>query len=103
MSDAAAQTTNMAASVSAPQPFGPALGRFQAQAGAILAQPAIRRSLPMVLGTLAIALVAIIYIMTRDRKSVVYGKSVSVRVDFGGCRIINKKTTKPNNTRPNHQ
>src|SRR3546814_820051 len=65
MSDAAAQTTNLAASVSAPQPLGPALGRFQAQAGAILAQPAIRRSLPMVLGTLALALVAIIYIMTR--------------------------------------
>src|SRR3546814_16191757 len=33
---------------------------------------------------------------TRDRKSVVYGKSVSVRVDLGGRRIINKKnhTTK---------
>src|SRR3546814_12894166 len=26
-----------------------------------------------------------------DRKSVVSGKSVSVRVDLGGCRIINKK------------
>src|SRR3546814_17637174 len=26
-----------------------------------------------------------------DRKSVVYGKSVSVRVDFGGLRVINKK------------
>src|SRR3546814_11530285 len=29
----------------------------------------------------------------KDRKSVVYGKSVSVRVDLGGRRIINKKTT----------
>src|SRR3546814_15789856 len=27
-----------------------------------------------------------------DRKSVVEGKSVSVRVDLGGCRIIKKKT-----------
>src|SRR3546814_20775312 len=26
-----------------------------------------------------------------DRKSVVQGKSVSVRVDLGGCRIINKQ------------
>src|SRR3546814_20964930 len=33
----------------------------------------------------------------RDRKSVVSGKSVSVRVDLGGRRIINKKnlTTSP--------
>src|SRR3546814_16377025 len=29
---------------------------------------------------------------TRDRKSVVKGKSVSVRVDLGGSRIIKKKT-----------
>src|SRR3546814_17557700 len=29
----------------------------------------------------------------RDRKSVVEGKSVSVRVDLGGRRIIKKKTT----------
>src|SRR3546814_18976421 len=28
-----------------------------------------------------------------DRKSVVWGKSVSVRVDLGGRRIINKKIT----------
>src|SRR3546814_222170 len=28
-----------------------------------------------------------------DRKSVVYGKSVSVRVDLGGSRLIKKKTT----------
>src|SRR3546814_19116028 len=28
----------------------------------------------------------------RDRKSVVWGKSVSVLVDIGGSRIINKKT-----------
>src|SRR3546814_16479627 len=28
----------------------------------------------------------------RDRKSVVSGKSVSVRVDLGGRRILNKKT-----------
>src|SRR3546814_20848971 len=30
----------------------------------------------------------------KDRKSVVQGKSVSVRVDLGCRRIINKKTTK---------
>src|SRR3546814_11189867 len=29
-----------------------------------------------------------------DRKSVVEGKSVSVRVDLGGCRIIKKKNQK---------
>src|SRR3546814_11595834 len=31
---------------------------------------------------------------TEDRKSVVEGKSVSVRVDLGGRRIINKNKTK---------
>src|SRR3546814_12570883 len=31
---------------------------------------------------------------SRDRKSVVEGKSVSVRVDLGGRRIIKKKTKK---------
>src|SRR3546814_13839566 len=35
-----------------------------------------------------------------DRKSVVSGKSVSVRVDLGGRRIINKKNS--NNTIRNH-
>src|SRR3546814_13671810 len=35
-----------------------------------------------------------------DRKSVVYGKSVSVRVDLGGRRTINKK--KPNTKHINH-
>src|SRR3546814_15162635 len=35
---------------------------------------------------------------TRDRKSVVKGKSVSVRVDLGGCRTIkNKKKNKTTN------
>src|SRR3546814_20784189 len=29
-----------------------------------------------------------------DRKSVVKGKGVSVRLDLGGCRIIKKKNTK---------
>src|SRR3546814_18280735 len=33
-----------------------------------------------------------------DRKSVVWGKSVSVRVDFGGRRIIKKKKTKIHTT-----
>src|SRR3546814_15363044 len=31
----------------------------------------------------------------RDRKSVVYGKRVSVRVDLGGRRIIKKKSHRP--------
>src|SRR3546814_21190056 len=31
-------------------------------------------------------------ILFRDRKSVVQGKSVSVRVDLGGSRLIKKKT-----------
>src|SRR3546814_16085977 len=35
-----------------------------------------------------------------DRKSVVSGKSVSVRVDLGGLRIIKKKKKKPTNTDP---
>src|SRR3546814_16345331 len=30
-------------------------------------------------------------LISRDRQSVVEGKSVSVRVDLGGCRIIKKK------------
>src|SRR3546814_19128090 len=34
---------------------------------------------------------------TTDRKSVVEGKSVSVRVALGGGRIIKKKTRKKNN------
>src|SRR3546814_20070526 len=32
--------------------------------------------------------------LSKDRKSVVEGKSVSVRVDPGGCRIIKKKNIK---------
>src|SRR3546814_19641766 len=34
----------------------------------------------------------------RDRKSVVWGKSVSVRVDIGGRRILKKKKKSNNNT-----
>src|SRR3546814_15843352 len=34
-----------------------------------------------------------------DRKNVVSGKSVSVRVDLGGRRIINKKKKKQNNNK----
>src|SRR3546814_17322249 len=36
-------------------------------------------------------IVVITQLGVQDRKSVVYGKSVSVRVDLGGSRIINKK------------
>src|SRR3546814_13964685 len=39
----------------------------------------------------ALAAVAVVHLLT-DRKSVVSGKSVSVRVDLGGRRIITKKT-----------
>lgn len=63
MSDAASSPA-----VSAPPPavsFGPGVDRFQAQLKAILAQPAVRRSLPMVISTLAIAAVAMAYILTR--------------------------------------
>src|SRR3546814_16270807 len=35
-----------------------------------------------------------------DRKSVVSGKSVSVRVELGGSRIIKQKTTQPSTTIP---
>src|SRR3546814_11093322 len=38
-----------------------------------------------------------------DRKSVVQGKSVSVREDLGGRRIIKKKQTEERNTRHNVQ
>src|SRR3546814_12957556 len=35
-----------------------------------------------------------------DRKSVVWGKSVSGRVDLGGGRLINTKTAHESNARP---
>src|SRR3546814_20841379 len=38
-----------------------------------------------------------------DRKSVVEGKSVSVRVDLGGRRIIKKKTTRANTVYENYK
>src|SRR3546814_11426472 len=38
-----------------------------------------------------------------DRKSVVSGQSVSVRVDLGGCRIIKKKNNVTNNDTPHKQ
>lgn len=62
MSDAASSPA-----ISAPPaaPFGPGVGRLQAQLKAMLAQPAVRRSLPMVIGTLVIAAVAMTYILTR--------------------------------------
>src|SRR3546814_14020333 len=36
----------------------------------------------------------LVNVLGQDRKSVVSGQSVSVRVDFGGCRIIKKKHNK---------
>src|SRR3546814_13657473 len=42
-------------------------------------------------------LVGLSEILAEDRKSVVSGKSVSVRVDLGGRRIINKKKYKRTN------
>src|SRR3546814_15697500 len=56
--------------------------------------PAFRLAISMVVGKDQV--VANIYKGFEDRTSVVKGKSVSVRVDLGGCRII-KKTTKTNN------
>src|SRR3546814_11228590 len=38
-----------------------------------------------------------------DRKSVVYGKSVSVRVDLGGRRIIKKKNSTEHKTQHHNQ
>src|SRR3546814_15481899 len=40
--------------------------------------------------------------LLQDRKSVVSGKSVSVRVDLGGSRIINKKTINENTKHSQH-
>src|SRR3546814_10215829 len=40
--------------------------------------------------------IALVVGRNRDRKSVVSGKSVSVRVDLGGRRIIKKKSKKRN-------
>src|SRR3546814_11286130 len=50
---------------------------------------------------------AVAFLGTLDRKSVVEGKSVSVRVDLGGRSIIKKKTTNQRsttvlNTNPQH-
>src|SRR3546814_12929208 len=40
------------------------------------------------------------HVVDGDRKSVVSGKGVSVRVDLGGRRISKQKKKKPNNYRP---
>src|SRR3546814_18088960 len=45
----------------------------------------VRRLAPRLAGTVG-----------RDRKSVVWGKSVSLRVDLGGCRFCEKKKTQKN-------
>src|SRR3546814_12352664 len=42
-------------------------------------------------GVQRIRLVGIDLVKLEDRKSVVWGKGVSVRVDTGGCRSIKKK------------
>src|SRR3546814_7994480 len=60
----------------------PRAGRIDARAGGVaLAQEGRQR----------LHLVALQVIADPDRKSVVSGKSVSVRVDLGGRRIIKKK------------
>ena len=61
MSEAAASPANMTAAPALGQTFG----RYQAQAKSILAQPAVRKSLPAVLVTLAVAALALIYILGR--------------------------------------
>src|SRR3546814_15488714 len=86
------------------------IGRLLARGGLTVGDDAllrVQRPLTVVAGLLIGALVTIssvgagvigmmilllLYPRQRDRKSVVSGKSVSVRVDLGGRRII-KKTT----------
>src|SRR3546814_18603475 len=41
-----------------------------------------------------VAMFVIVAVIEGDRKSVVWGKSVSVRVDLGGLRVIKKKKKK---------
>src|SRR3546814_543317 len=41
-----------------------------------------------------------LFTRTRDRKSVVSGTSVSVRVDLGGCRTLKKQTQQKKNIHP---
>src|SRR3546814_17025663 len=41
--------------------------------------------------------------LEKDRKSVVEGKGVSVRVDLGGCRIIKKKRNNEDTSRYNNR
>lgn len=64
MSEAAAIPAPMNAPATGGSARGP-LERPLEQARAILAQPAVRKSLPMVLATLAVAAIALIYILSR--------------------------------------
>src|SRR3546814_14873118 len=61
-------------------------------------QEAMTNWFPALVGIVAIGLIAGSYGVEvfRDRKSVVLGKSVSVRVDLGGRRIIKKKNKHKN-------
>lgn len=61
MSEAAASPATLTAAPA----LAPTLGKYQAQAKSILSQPAVRKSLPMVLATLAVAAIALIYILGR--------------------------------------
>src|SRR3546814_14126247 len=53
-------------------------------------------------GKLGLPQEAVQEIAGRDRKSVEKGKSVTVRVDLGGRRLINKKSEINNETNMNH-
>src|SRR3546814_11100364 len=54
-------------------------------------------------GTLCCSRTAVVRSAAEDRKSVVLGKSVSVRVDLGGRRIIKKKITTNTRRQPTNK
>src|SRR3546814_17799112 len=73
---------------------GPAPASVQALALGDVARGAARLALHGG-GGLALALLGRLLVVLADRQSVVSGKSVSVRVDLGGRRIIIKKNKNP--------
>src|SRR3546814_5000848 len=76
-------------------------GQVRQRAGADLDIEFDRRLIPLLVGVAAIILDDVealaaeqrVALRRRDRKSVVWGKSVSVRLDLGGRRIIKTKNT----------
>src|SRR3546814_19413788 len=99
-------------SLSSPSPFGPVLyieirpqtgmrpnGFISASAASRVGPPTFSKYTPTPSGQAAFRSSRSVAErwLTQDRKSVVKGKSVSVRVDLGGSRLIQKK----NNTNKN--